>query len=104
MVCRPRPATQEQPVGADPRAVPPLQVLLHGHRLLARVLDVHLEGVLQGLADPGHGVHDARVSAGVSPARGRACTTSMPSACRSAALPTPDSWSSCGLLIAPPDS
>ena len=51
MVCGAGTAAQEQPVGADPRPVPPLEVLLHAHRLLTRVLDVHLEVVLQVLAD-----------------------------------------------------
>ena len=38
-----------------------------------------------------------------SPTPGRSATTSMPSAESSPAWPTPDSCSSCGELIAPPD-
>ncbi len=47
--------------------------------------------------------YTSRWSCRFSPTPGRSATTSMPSPESSAALPTPDSWSSCGELIAPPD-
>ena len=65
--------------------LPPLQRGLHRDRLRAGVLDVDLEVVLEVLADAGQVVDDV-----------------TPSASSSAALPTPESWSSCGELIAPP--
>ena len=50
-------AAAEEPLQPDPRALPLLQRRLHGDRLLAAVLDVDLEVVLEVLADAGEVVH-----------------------------------------------
>ncbi len=52
VIRRRRPPT-EQPLEPDPRRPPFRQMRLHRHRFLAGVLDVHLEVVLQILADTG---------------------------------------------------
>ncbi len=54
-----RALASQQPLQADERIAPQVQVGLHGHRLGAGVLDVDLQVVLQVLADAGkvdHGV------------------------------------------------
>src|SRR5258708_11364751 len=51
VVGRSRAAAEEEPIGPDPRAVLPFQRGLHRDRELAPVLDVHLEVILQVLAD-----------------------------------------------------
>src|SRR4029453_7716068 len=54
VVRRTRAAAEEQPLRADERPAPQLRRLrLHGHRFTAAVLDVHLEVVLEVLADAG---------------------------------------------------
>ncbi len=53
VVGRPGPAARKQPPGADHRPVAPLQRRGHRDRQLGRVLDVHLQVVLQVLAHPG---------------------------------------------------
>jgi hypothetical protein len=45
-----RAAAEEQPVGADPRPGSPSERRLDGDRLLAAVLDIHLEVILHVLA------------------------------------------------------
>ena len=82
----PGPCLREQPLQPDERPVPPLVVRRHRHRLRRRALDIDLEVVLQVLADAGQVVDDRRRRA----ARG------------ARASPTPETWSSCGELIAPP--
>ncbi len=54
-------AAEQQPLGADLRLVEPLQRRVESDRLLALVLDVHLQMVLQVLADPGQLVHHGDV-------------------------------------------
>ena len=54
-------AAGEQPLGADGRLVPPLQRRVQRHRLLAGVLQVHLQVVLQVLADAGQVEHQRHV-------------------------------------------
>ena len=86
VVRRTGPGAEEQPLEPDPGPVAPLHRRRHRDGLLGPVLDVDLEVVLQVLADAGQVVHD--VDARAPRAR--------------SALPTPESWSSCGELIAPP--
>ncbi len=78
VVGRARAAAQEQPAGADQRPVAPLERGRDRDRLLAAVLDVDLEVILQVLADAGQLVP--------SPARRPPAST--------AGLPMPDSCSS----------
>ncbi|MNV82020.1 hypothetical protein D3C71_1757310 [compost metagenome] len=52
---------EQQPLGADRRLVPPLQRRIERHRLLAGVLQVQLQVVLEVLADPGQVVHQRDV-------------------------------------------
>jgi hypothetical protein len=61
---------EQQPLGADRRLVPPVQRRVQRHRLLAGVLQVHLQVVLEVLADPGQLVHQRDVE--VAQQRGRA--------------------------------
>ena len=73
VVRRARAAAEEEPLRADQRPLPLLQRGLHRDRLRARVLHVHLEVVLQVLADAGQVVHDGDAErlqlAGVADAR-----------------------------------
>ena len=47
----------EQPFSANFRLIPPLQRRIERHRLLALVLQIHLQVVLQVFTDAGQGVH-----------------------------------------------
>ncbi len=69
VVRRARAAAQEQPLRADERALPLLQRGLHRHGLRAQVLDVHLEVVLEVLADTGQ-IGDDRHAERLELARG----------------------------------
>ena len=86
VVRRARPALAQQPLEPDLRARLHREVRRHRHRLRGGVLDVDLEMVLQVLPHAGQVGHDA--DAERLAARTRA--------------PMPESWSSCGELIAPP--
>ncbi len=62
VVGRPRTRPQEQPLRPDERPSPSLRGRrLHRDRLQAAVLDVHLEVILQVLADSGQIGHDGDV-------------------------------------------
>ena len=57
-------ATKEQPLKAQPRLPPPLQLRLHGDWKTAGMLDVDLQVVLEVAADAGEVVHDVDVEPG----------------------------------------
>ena len=61
VVRRPRAPAEEQPQKADPRTLPHLQRWLLGDRLRARVLDIHLEVILQMLTNTRKVMHHRNV-------------------------------------------
>ena len=61
----------EEPLGADPGLAPPGRGRVEAHRLLAGVLDIHLQVILQAFAHSGHVVGHLHAQ-GREPARGPA--------------------------------